>query len=167
MFLGLGLFALVVIGALLWAAGVFGGENAVEDPEFDPLSDPNASEVASAIGTEPPELAGNDQTETPARAEMSSLSGQVVVRADEDAWVRIRGGGETLLMRIMTAGETFEVPQGREDLQLRTGRAGALTITVGGEALPKLGDMDEVVGEVPLTPSGLQAYVADAADDEG
>ncbi|MBZ6377954.1 hypothetical protein B5C34_02270 [Pacificimonas flava] len=163
-FLGLGLLAIVVIVALLWAAGIFGGPNDVADPEFDPLSDP--TEVASEIGTSPPELTAPQEPEAADGEQSASLSGQVVIRADEDAWVRIRGGGETLLMRIMTAGETFEVPEGRDDLQLRTGRAGALTILVGGEELPRLGGNDEVVGEVPLTPAGLQDYVSSLDEDD-
>lgn len=156
--LGIGLVALVAIIALLWSAGMFGGPNDVADPEFDPLN--SEAEVATQIGTAPPELnATNDAETNTTTAAATTLSGPIVVRADEEAWVRIRGGGETLLMRVMSAGETFAVPEGRDDLQLRTGRAGALTISVGGRDLPKLGAIDEVIGEVVLTPEGLQPYV--------
>lgn len=168
MLLGIGLLALVGLVALLWAAGIFGGPNDVADPEFDPLSEP--TEVASEIGTEVPELtAAEAEAEAEAAAaETAALSGPIVITADQEAWVRIRGGGETLLMRVMAEGETFEVPQDRDDLQLRTGRAGALTITVGGQEIPKLGGVDEVVGEVALTPSGLQAATASQpGEDEG
>lgn len=162
--LGIGLLALVGLVAVLWAAGLFGGPNDVADPEFDPLSEP--TEVASEIGTEPPEMAQQPtETENAQTEQTAALSGPVVITADEEAWVRIRGGGETLLMRVMAAGETFEVPAGRDDLQLRTGRAGALTISVGGQDLPKLGGMNEVIGEVPLTPAGLQAATAAGTED--
>ena len=161
MLLGAGLVGLVVLIAILWSAGLFGGPNDVADPEFDPLT--SETEVATAIGAE--EEAPDAAPEPQQTAEAAVLSGPIVVRADEEAWVRIRGGGETLLMRVMQPGETFEVPEGRDDLQLRTGRAGAITIIAGGRELPKLGDANEVIGEVPLTPAGLQAMIG--SDETG
>ena len=170
MLLGLLLVTLVILGGLAWGAGWFGGANDVAEPEFDPLT--SEAEVATAIGTEEPELRAAATAEreeaAAAAAGAAALSGPVVVRADEEVWVRIRGGGETLLMRVMEEGETFDVPQGRDDLVLRTGRAGALTILVGGEELPKIGNLNEVVGDVPLTPAGLQRFTAgDAEAAEG
>ena len=154
--IGLGLFALVALGIVLWSVGLFDGNE--EPAEFDPLT--ADTEVASEIGTAPPEVTAQAETEVPAASETATnLSGPIVIRADEPAWTRIRGGGEVLLMRVMEAGETFAVPENRSDLEMRTGNAGALTITVGGQTLPKLGAEGDVIGDVQLTPAGLQAAV--------
>jgi hypothetical protein len=93
----------------------------------------------------------------PATAEAGTAP--IVISAREDAWVKIypRGGGESLMMGVMAAGDRYEVPAGRSDLMLWTGRAGALDITVGGKPVPSLGAPTETVKDIPLTPAGLAA----------
>ena len=82
---------------------------------------------------------------------------RVVIRANEDSWVRIRDAeSSTLMARIMQAGETYEVPQ-QPGLRMTTGNAGALTIIIDGIPGKRLGDPGEVIRNIELDPDILIA----------
>lgn len=101
----------------------------------------------------------------PAQAAVPTPGGPVVITAVEDAWIKIydRTTGQTVRMGILKAGEGYEVPADRADLLLWTGRAGALQLSVGGRTLPSLGELNETVRDVSLTPADLAAR-ADGAE---
>ena len=83
-------------------------------------------------------------------------SGPVVITATQEAWIKVYdAANQTVKMGILQPGETYEVPADRGDLQLWTGRAGALRITVGGRPIPALGAADETVQGVSLAPGAL------------
>ncbi|MGB7406147.1 MAG: RodZ domain-containing protein [Pacificimonas sp.] len=161
-FLGIGLLAIVMLFGYAWADGWFGGVNDVAEVEDDPLV---IEEVATGIDR--PEVA--EPVETVAAPDPESPEGAIVLTANEDAWIRVSEteSGQSLFQGVLTAGQTYEVPEGRDDLVLRTGRAGALDITVGGTPVPKLGGMADVVGDVPLTGEGLVEFTSNVDTDEG
>lgn len=103
-------------------------------------------------GVVPPETA---QPLDPAAV---AAGGPVVITATQEAWIKVYdAANQTVKMGILKAGESYQVPPDRGDLQLWTGRAGALRITVGGRAIPALGGPEETVQGVSLAPAALAA----------
>lgn len=87
-----------------------------------------------------------------------AAGGPVVITATEEAWIKVYDAADqTVKMGILQPGESYQVPADRGDLQLWTGRAGALRITVGGRAIPALGALDQTVQGVSLAPDALLA----------
>jgi cytoskeleton protein RodZ len=87
-----------------------------------------------------------------------AAGGPVVITATEEAWIKVYDAADqTVKMGILKPGESYQVPADRGDLQLWTGRAGALRITVGGRPIPALGAIDQTVQGVSLAPDALLA----------
>jgi cytoskeleton protein RodZ len=81
----------------------------------------------------------------------------VVIRANEDSWVKVSDGGpKSLKVGILMAGETFTVPN-IPNVTLRTGNAGGVDIFINGRQQPPLGGKGVLVKEVPLDAASLQA----------
>jgi transcriptional regulator with XRE-family HTH domain len=73
-------------------------------------------------------------------------------------WVKFYdAGGKQLLQKQMAQGESFTVPADARGPMLWTGRPDALAITVGGKALPKLADKEQIMKDVPVTVAALLA----------
>jgi cytoskeleton protein RodZ len=82
---------------------------------------------------------------------------RVVIMARMDSWVQITGvGNELFLTRILRAGDKYFAPN-RPDLVLMTGNAGAIQISVDGQAVPPLGLVGEVQRDISLNPDTLLA----------
>ena len=80
-----------------------------------------------------------------------------MLRFTGDTWVQVRErGGQTLLTKVMKAGDTFPVP-GRANLVLNTGNAGRVEILVDGAVVPSIGGQGSVRKDVPLDPDLLKA----------
>lgn len=168
MFLGLLLVGLVALGVIAWASGMFAGDGVEEDAEVaevEPVPDDPVIETAGAPLSQDEQAAAFEPQEGEMSASTDTAGGAIVIRAREDAWVKIyeAGSGRSVQQGVMASGETFTVPAERSDLLLWTGRAGALEVTVGGTSVGSLGGMAETIRDIPLTPAGLDA----AADDEG
>lgn len=113
------------------------------------------------IGVPPPTTAVPavpTETAQPLDPNTVPAGGPVVITATEEAWIKVYdAANQTVKMGILQAGESYQVPADRGDLQLWTGRAGALRITVGGRAIPALGAIDQTVQGVSLAPGALLA----------
>lgn len=82
---------------------------------------------------------------------------RVVLRFTGDTWVQVRErGGQTLVTKVMKAGEIFPVPS-RANLVLNTGNAGRVEILVDGAVVPPVGGQGAVRKDVPLDPDLLKA----------
>ncbi|WP_310496201.1 RodZ domain-containing protein [Sandarakinorhabdus sp.] len=162
------LASVAVIVALVVAIGLYGA--GAFDPEIPVVAQAPATEApqmvdpaAATIDSAPlagPGAALPAPAVSPATAmAMPPLAGEVVLTAREDVWVKIydRDTRAVARMGIMTPGERFVVPAGQDTLLLRTGKAGALTITVGGRALPALGGPVETIDRVGLNAASLAA----------
>jgi cytoskeletal protein RodZ len=90
----------------------------------------------------------------PARA-AAAAAGPVVFTAIEDAWVRFYTPQGTLIEKVMTAGETYQVPVDAQQPMLRTGRPDLLQITVAGRPVPKLAEELQTMSDVPVTAAAL------------
>ncbi|PKB14722.1 cytoskeletal protein RodZ [Novosphingobium kunmingense] len=113
------------------------------------LSEPNAAAPAAA----PPPVA----VAAPAPA-----NGPVVFTAQAPAvWVKFTdGSGKQLLQKELQQGEAWTVPQDVADVKLWTAHPEALAITIGGQPVPKLSDVQKTVRDVPVTASALLARAA-------
>jgi len=82
---------------------------------------------------------------------------RVLLRFTGDTWVQVKErGGQTLVSKVMKAGETFAVP-GRDNLVLTTGNAGRVDILVDGTLVPPLGGAGAVRKDVSLDPDQLKS----------
>jgi cytoskeleton protein RodZ len=81
---------------------------------------------------------------------------RVMLRFTGDTWVQVKErGGQTLVTRVMKAGETFPVPT-RANLVLNTGNAGRVEILVDGAVVPPIGGQGSVRKDVSLDPDQLK-----------
>lgn len=140
---------------------------AVDAPKKEPATpevtaeDLNALVLRQATGvsgdtTAPaaPETAGNTS------GDAAGTSG-IVIRANSSSWVEIRNpaNGSIVYTGLMNAGSVYNVPD-INGLILDTGNAGALKITVDGEAVPEIGGVGAVRKNVTLDPARLKAGTA-------
>jgi cytoskeleton protein RodZ len=89
----------------------------------------------------------------------ATTTGQVEIKAVADCWIQVRAADQSIVFsRVLKAGETYQVP--RPGLILRTGNAGALTITVDGKAAPAIGAVGTLRRNVTLEPEALLAGTA-------
>lgn len=119
-----------------------------------------------APGASLPWLTSEQQAAPPSVAERAPAEpaapeagpqGQVVFTALEQVWVRFyESGGKVLLEKEMLPGESFAVPADATEPKLLTARPDALAITIGGKAVPKLAESQDVM-DVPITAQALLA----------
>ncbi|MCR9222096.1 MAG: DUF4115 domain-containing protein [Alphaproteobacteria bacterium] len=138
-----------------------------------PTPDAPTPEVSESAPTAPPPPAPSPPTpETPAVApsatgdETGRIYGaaadrsRVALTARVASWIEVKGpDGQTLLARLLRAGETYRAPD-RAGVTLVTGNAGGLEITVDGERAPDIGPLGAVRRNVALDPDKLKAGVA-------
>ncbi|MEL6528343.1 MAG: helix-turn-helix domain-containing protein [Pseudomonadota bacterium] len=100
------------------------------------------------------EAGANGQTEIAANS-----AGQVVFTALEDGiWVRFyEDGGERLLEKQMTSGESYELPTDALEPRINTGRPDAFAITIDGQSVPKLSEEPITLGDTPISAAALLA----------
>lgn len=100
----------------------------------------------------------------PAPVPAAPATTPVVFTADGPAWVRFTdAGGKKLLEKELAIGETYTVPEGAGDVFLRTAHPEALSITVGGRAVPRIADEQKTVSQVAVTGPALLARQAPGA----
>ncbi|WP_369025903.1 helix-turn-helix domain-containing protein [Qipengyuania sp. RANM35] len=146
---GRGLAWFAVLAGIILVAGIYAFYSTYFAPGLGPapLRDPAEEKPAAAAAA-------------PAAAPAATPTGGPVVFTNEmdGTWVRFYDGtGKTLFEGIMAKGDKFTVPADAANPQIRTGRPYAFTITVGGKAVPKLSEVDEVVSNVPVDAAALIA----------
>ncbi len=136
--------ALVVIALLV----VFWGSYLSPEGKLPDLLTPKPAPAPTRMAVPVPAA-------TPTQA---PANGPVVLTATEEGvWVRVTDGANRLVETTLKKGESWTVPQNAQAPQLRTGRPDALTLTVGGRAIPALADKPTVVSGVSLVPADLAA----------
>jgi transcriptional regulator with XRE-family HTH domain len=142
---GVSAAALVLVLGLFWAWGA----GWLTPP---PPTQPETPGMAQAdLPDAQEDEIGAATTDVPADA-----STPVRLVAKDEVWLRIADGRDLLYMGTLTAGQSLDLPPGK-DWKLRTGRAGALEVQVGGKAVAPLGGPAEQVRDVSLSPLDLQA----------
>ena len=83
-------------------------------------------------------------------------STEMVLKATGNSWVEIENlNGNTLMTRLMRAGETYVVPN-KSGLTFNTGNAGALSLSHGDILVPALGKVGEIINARPLKVEAFQ-----------
>lgn len=131
----LGLLVLVVL-ALMWVNN--------RSLEADP-----AAEVANTDAPVETPLA------TPQPAPQVAAAGPVVLTATDSVWLEIKDGSTTLKQGMMERGQSFEIPATATAPVLTTGKPEALSIAVGGQQAPAVGQPGRTVSGVSLKAADL------------
>lgn len=119
-----------------------------------------SAELPSLVGPEQAAPAAVPSVAAPVTP--SAPSGPVVFTATEDRiWVKFYDGqGKQILQKELAKGESFTVPADAQEPKLWTGRPDALSITIGGQAVPRIAEKEGIVKDVPVTASALLARAA-------
>ncbi|KKC27892.1 helix-turn-helix domain-containing protein [Sphingomonas sp. SRS2] len=86
-------------------------------------------------------------------------SGPISIAASEDVWIKVSeaDGSQTYMMDVLSAGQSFTVPDTAVDPVLRTGRPQVMKVLIGDTALPPVGEPDRVVRAYSLKRDALVA----------
>lgn len=142
---GLALTALVAAIAVLVFAGLYFAT--------DLFRGSTASQAVPAAAVATPEV--------PVPAPTPTTSGQVLITATDEVWVRIYDkAGKTLHQGTLKAGEQFDVPGDAVEPQINVGRPDKLKITVNGSLLQGLDLGDQPIKDVRVSAAALTARVA-------
>jgi cytoskeleton protein RodZ len=119
---------------------------------------------AGTLGSILPDAAPSPTATANAAAPAPAPSGPVVFTALEpDIWVKFYdGAGSQLLQKQLAQGESWTVPADQPQVLIWTGRPEALAITIGGQPVPKLSDVQLTMKDVPVTAAALLARGAPA-----
>jgi transcriptional regulator with XRE-family HTH domain len=107
-----------------------------------------------------PEDKPQPQVSAPAAPPPAATPGGPVVftALAPDIWVKFYdGAGNQLLQKQLAQGESWTVPADQQQVLLWTGRPEALAITIGGQSVPKLSDVQRTMKDVPVTAAALLA----------
>lgn len=139
------ILAVLIIGAYgVWRSGALDGTN--EAPVLAAAQNEATGPRAAAPQPQP--------------AINRPVGGEVVLTATAPVWVNISDGGTALLKEEMAAGQRFVVPATASDPRIVTGRPEALTVTVGGQPAPALGEPAKTVRNKSLRADALMGAVA-------
>jgi len=112
----------------------------------------------------PPPTPAADPRPAPPAAPPIAADAPVVLTAVDTVWLRINdANGRRLFEKEMQAGETHMLPAGSSGATLTTGRPNMLTVTVGGVAVPPLGEPERLIRNVPIDAAALRARLAGPA----
>ncbi len=104
--------------------------------------------VASATTAKPANAAA-----TPPQGRVFGNQGgdsRVQIKATQDTWVQIREAtGDAIFTKVLHAGDIYRVPD-HPGIRLRTGNAGGLQLIVGSGEPSSLGQIGEVLRDVPV-----------------
>jgi cytoskeletal protein RodZ len=123
------------------------------------------------------QLAAEQRTETriadpaaaPQRAAPAapSAAGPVVLTAVSEVWLRIyQPDGKRLFEGTLAKDKSFTIPPDARDPMILTGRPDALSVTVGGQAIPPLGTAERTISDVPVGAAALLARRAGPVGSE-
>ncbi|WP_176484570.1 helix-turn-helix domain-containing protein [Sphingomonas spermidinifaciens] len=137
---------LIVVGIGLWyGTSIFRGEEAAPVVVAD-----TAAPAPAAVTTPVP-------PPTPA-------AGRVRLTATDEVWVRIYdAANDTLLMKTMQKGETYDVPADANGPQINIGRPDKLAVTIDGQAVPPLGSGERPIKDIGISAAALRARGAAGA----
>lgn len=86
---------------------------------------------------------------------MPAAAGPVVLTATDAVWIEVRDGSTVLKQGQLAPGERYEVPVTAAAPQLTTGKPEALSVTVGEQQAPAVGEPGRTVSGVSLKADDL------------
>lgn len=142
---------LLVAGYLVWRSMMMAGPAAL--PEAAPAVAPQTSKGQAAPAT---------------GATAVGTEGEVVIAATDDVWVKIYDAdNKRLYENEMKAGDKFSVPADANNPMIVTGRPNVLNVTIGGKAVPPLGEPDKTIADVGVSAKALLARTVAPAPAAG
>lgn len=119
-----------------------------------------APEAVAASGPAPGASQSPASSAVPAASAVPA-NAPVVITAADTVWVRINdAAGKRIFEKEMTAGEIFTLPADAAGATITTGRPNMLAVTVGGVAVPPLGEPEKRIRDVPIGAEALRARLA-------
>lgn len=133
------------------------------NPEPAPVD--NSMELGMDYVAGPPELSGTVGVQ--ALVLPAEVVDGVVLRAHEEAWIRVRSGDDTIVFEgTLVAGESYDVPNLVAAPILRAGNAGGLMIYVDGVAYGPLGERGRVANGVSLKADDIRKSIPQAGPED-
>lgn len=122
-----------------------------------------SADLPSLISDEQPAASTSQVAVVPLPA--ATPNGPVVFTATEERiWVKFYDlQGQQILQKELAMGESFTIPSGAQEPMLRTARPDALSITVGGQPVPRIAETEGLVKDVPVSAAALLARGKDPA----
>lgn len=155
--------AIALIFVLLLAGGYAVWRMQINTPPTD-------EQLAAEQRTET-RIADPAATKAPTRAPAAAAAptGPVVMTAVNEVWMRIyQPDGKRLFEGTLAKDKSFTIPADASNPMILTGRPDALSVTVGGQAIPPLGTAERTIVDVPVSAAALAARsTAPAQDEEG
>ncbi len=104
----------------------------------------------------PPASTEEASPSEPVTLGMENVAARLVLVANQESWVQVlNSNGDTILDRIMEAGDTFMLPNS-PSLSLSTANASGLELRLDGEVLGTLGAYGQIVRNLSLEPEALK-----------
>ncbi|NNC73501.1 MAG: DUF4115 domain-containing protein [Sphingomonadaceae bacterium] len=147
---------ILAIGYGVWRSGMF-GEGADDRQRLAAGADDRVVEQGSA-------------SSSGASAAPAPATGAVVLEATEAVWFRVYDleSGDRIYEAELQPGERYQVPSSAQNPAIRTGRADAIRVTVGGQRVAPLGPPETIISDVSLLPANLaRRRSAGQSDNEG
>ncbi|MFN7992062.1 MAG: DUF4115 domain-containing protein [Bryobacteraceae bacterium] len=123
-----------------------------------PGTQPATSQPGSPVttGSEQPAGANVNAPESSVAGSAAAAQGAIhlTLSSDEAAWTRVWADGKEAFTAILQPGAPRTVDAGRE-IRIRTGNAGALSLTLNGQPVASIGPKGQV-RTVQVTPTGVQ-----------
>ena len=147
----IGWLALLLVGAILAMGGVFW-------LSYYAPSVPLPSLVTEGVQPSA-DLTRKQASTVESASQAPAANGPVVFTAlEQGVWVKFYDGrGKQLLQKQLAKGESYAVPGDAESPKLWTGRPDALSITIGGQPIPRLAEAERVMKDIPIDPASLRA----------
>ncbi|MBU2993508.1 DUF4115 domain-containing protein [Octadecabacter sp. 1_MG-2023] len=123
----------------------------------------NGGSIAAPVPLDGTAVAQNDGAPTGPNVQVTETPrAGVQLVAVRDAWVRVRSAdGTTIYEAVMTAGDTFDVPQTEDPATLRIGESGAVYFAVNGAHYGPVGPRGSVTSNLALSVGNLtETYAA-------
>jgi len=143
------LAVLLIAGYLFWRHEAVGNA-----PDEAQIADRTTPADAPQNPAPQPKTAPAGQPAQPAAAP----TGPVVLAATQDVWMRVTDGSnpKALFQGTLKAGQTYAVPANAQAPTVRTGRADAVTVAIGGKPAGPLGPPNKTLS-VSLRPADIAA----------
>jgi len=149
-----GWLALLLVGAILAMGGIF----------WRSYYAPAVSLPSLVHEAEQPSPATRPKEARPVQPAVRQplANGPVIFTAlEEGIWVKFYDSqGKQLMQKQLAKGESYIVPADAVGPRLWTGRPDALSVTIGGQPVPRLADTEKVVKDVPIDAASLRARSA-------
>lgn len=124
---------------------------------------PDAASLSVNTPAGPIPLAYADAAKAPVAAAVATVSG-VSVHATHEAWVRVDSAADGVLFSgLMSAGESFQIPDTSTDAILKVGNAGGVVVLVDGVPFGPMGKPGVVQSGIALDPEVVRASYPRAA----